>query len=376
MNKAVYAFSGDPITYGHIDIIKRAAKIFDEIIVAIGVNPDKSYVFSLEERLDMAEKSLSMYKNVKVMAFRGLLVDFAYENNASVIIRGIRDTGDFGYEKLLYLASESQKLGIETCPFFAKQDLVHISSSTVKALQKEQGLIHEYVSIYVKKCVEEKMSGQFIVGVTGEIGSGKSYISDMLKTIAKKQGIEVHNIELDNIGHEILEELKEEKYIKIREEIVNTFGKEVQNIDGTINRKVLGNIVFEDAGKLNKLNSIMNTPILVRLRRKLYDKKGIILVNAALIAEAEMTYICNNNIIFINANKETQSARLKDRGYSDEQINHRIKSQYDSSEKQVKIEEIIKKDNYGNMWIIDNSYNLAEKDIEGLLLDIRNYFKI
>ncbi len=374
MNKALYAFSGDPITYGHMDIINRAAKIFDQVIVAIGVNPDKNYMFSLEERLDMAKKSLFKCKNVKVVAFKGLLVDFAYEQNADVIIRGIRNTEDFEYEKVFYQAGESQKLGIEICPFFAKQELVHISSSTVKSLQKEQGLIYEYVPLYVKKCLEEKISGQFMVGITGEMGAGKSYISDMLKSIGQKIGIEVHNIELDHIWHKILGELKEEKYVKIRRDIIEYFGKEVANEDGSINRKALGEIVFRQPDKLIKLNEIRYTPVMVRLRRELYDKKGIILINAALLAEAEMSYVCNNNIILVNVDKEIQEQRLKQRGYEHSQIMHRVSSQYNTNEKREKINEIIKNDGYGYLWEIDNSKDATIKEIESLLVEVSKHF--
>ena len=86
MTRALYALSGDPITHGHLDVIKRAAKAFDQLIVAIGINPLKNYLFTLEERKEMAQRSLAQYKNVKVLSFTGLLVDFAYENNVDFII--------------------------------------------------------------------------------------------------------------------------------------------------------------------------------------------------------------------------------------------------------------------------------------------------
>ena len=95
MTRALYALSGDPITHGHLDIITRAAKAFDQLIVAIGVNRLKNYLFTLEEREEMARRSLVNLKNVKVMSFTGLLVDFAYENNVDVIVKGVRTNQDF-----------------------------------------------------------------------------------------------------------------------------------------------------------------------------------------------------------------------------------------------------------------------------------------
>ena len=108
--KALYALSGDPITRGHIHIIERAAKLFTELTVGIGINPAKKYLFALEERLELAKVALSAYKNVKVVAFRGLLVDYAYENNISVIVRGLRNSDDFTMEFMLHQIGESQKM--------------------------------------------------------------------------------------------------------------------------------------------------------------------------------------------------------------------------------------------------------------------------
>ena len=187
MKRAIYAFSGDPITYGHIDIIKRALKGFDEIVVAIGVNPDKKYMFSLDERKEMAEKSLAGIPSTKVVSFEGLLVDYAYENDIPVIIKGIRDQVDTDYEKIIHQVGESQELDIETYILFARPELSHISSSTVKAIQKEHGRIEKYVPLYVKQCLEAKMSGQYIVGITGEIGAGKSYVSEKFIQLGKER---------------------------------------------------------------------------------------------------------------------------------------------------------------------------------------------
>ena len=138
MNKAIYGFSGDPITFGHIDIIKRAVSIFGELIVGIGVNPTKKYFFTLEERKQIAEESLRFLPNVKVIAFKGLLVDYAYENNIKTVIRGIRNSEDLNYELMLHQVGESQRQNIDTIYFPAKQEMMHISSGAVKALQLEQ----------------------------------------------------------------------------------------------------------------------------------------------------------------------------------------------------------------------------------------------
>ena len=276
MTQAIYAASLDPIHYGHIDVIARAAKAFDEIIVAIGVNPEKKdYTFSLEERVNMAEKSLSKLRNVKVESFNGLLVDYAFEKGINVVVKGARDSKDFDYEKMLHQIGESQKLGIDSYVLFARPDFAHFSSSVVKSLQKYQGNIREYVPICVKQKLEEKLSSQYIIGITGEMGSGKSFVSKKFVEIGNQKGLAVHNIELDNIGHEILGKLKNPRYMQVRNEIIQEFGESVKLENGFINRKALGEIVFNDGIKLKKLNEIMQQYMLVRLRREISDKKGL-----------------------------------------------------------------------------------------------------
>lgn len=354
MKKAIYAFSGDPITYGHIDIIERASKAFDKVIVGIGVNPSKKYTFSLEERTEMARRSLAHMHNIEVISFQGLLVDYAYENGIEFVVKGVRNFSDFDYENVLHQVGESQKLGIDTHILFAKPELAHVSSSAVKAMQQDHGLIHEYVPLYVKQCIEAKISGQYIIGVTGEIGAGKSYVSQKFAEFGKDRGINVHNIELDDIGHQILSKLKEPRYKQVRKQIEDTFGK-VRLADGTIDRKALGEIVFNDSEALKKLNEIMYTPLIVRIRKELRDKSGLILFNAALIAESNMAYLCNNNTILVYIDKDAQQKRLAQRNLTVEQIERRLASQYRFEQKKNKLEEAINQHKQGKIWVIDNS---------------------
>lgn len=373
MKSAIYAFSGDPITHGHLDIIERAAKIFDRLVVAIGVNPAKSYLFSLEERTQMAKKSLLFLKNVEVMSFTGMLVDFAYENNIDVIVKGVRSSKDFEYEMSLHSLGESQQLGIDTFILFAKPSLAHISSSAVKDIQREQGLIQDYVPAYVKQCVEAKISGQYLVGLTGEIGSGKSYVGEKMLELARKKGLEAHNIELDHLSWQIQEDLQEEKYALVRKQITDLFGAEVAKADGSINRKVLGEIVFADQEKLKKLNEIMATPILVRLRRELKDKKGLIFLNAALLVEASMSQLVNYNMLLLSVSEKVQQERLLGRGLNQEQIQRRLQSQYNFLNKKKHLEDNIAKYGQGKLWILEND-SAKEQDIQKTLDSILLYF--
>ncbi|MBN2880747.1 pantetheine-phosphate adenylyltransferase [Candidatus Woesearchaeota archaeon] len=354
MKTAIYAFSGDPITFGHIDIIRRASGVFDRLIVAIGENPSKNYLFSLDERLDMAKKSLLEFSNVAVCSFSGLLVDFAYENNVDIIVKGVRNSVDFNYENVLHQVGESQKLGIDTYILFARPELSHISSSIVKSIQKEQGLIHDYVPLYVKQKLEEKLSNQLIIGVTGEIGSGKSYFCDKILELGIKNDVLVHNVDLDKITHEILSSLQEPRYRKLRNDLVLVFGKNIENSDGSINRKNLGEIVFNDSFAMTKLNEMMYVPLLIRLKRALKGKTGIILLNAALLVESKLLHLCNNNIILLKVAENIQKERLYKRKLSDEQIERRLNSQFCFDEKKQIIDTLISSEKQGKLIVFDN----------------------
>lgn len=363
MKKALFALSGDPIHNGHIDIVNRAATVFDRVVIGIGLNPDKGYLFTPDERKEMTRRSLERIPNVEVVGFEGLLVDYAYEQGIRVIVKGIRNSNDFEYENVLHLVGESQELGIDTYVLFARPDLMHVSSSMIRALQKEEGFIHRYVPLYVKQCLEARISGQYIVGVTGEIGTGKSWLGRAFRDLGERRGLGVHPIEMDEIGTQILEELREPSYLRVREQVVASFGVRVRNRDGTINRKALGEIVYRDAASLNELNRILDQPLMVRLRRELRGKRGLILLNSALLVESSLTHLCNNNVVLVSCDKKSQEARLQGRGLDMPQIERRLASQYSQGEKREKILARIRQTNQGRLWEVDTSDGPPEERI-------------
>jgi pantetheine-phosphate adenylyltransferase len=358
MSKALYAFSGDPITYGHIDIVERAARVFDELIVAVGNNPQKHYLFSQEERFDMAKVALAHLPKVKVFAFDGLLIDFAYEQAVDVIVKGIRSHEDLNYEQNLHLLGESQKIAVDTFLLLTRPSLQHVSSSAVKDLQKEQGFIQEYVPLYVKQKLEAKLSQQYLVGITGEIGVGKSYLGDALTRLARERGIPAFHIELDEIARQIQSDLKQNQYALLRQQIIEDFALS-PNPKGEIDRKLLGEIVFADRKKLEHLNQLMRTAILVRLRKELKGKKGVIFLNAALLAESHMLDLVNNNLILVKNDEATQSQHLRDRGFHSEQIKRRLQSQYNFQGKKRHIQAAIRESGQGKIWFLENDETLS-----------------
>jgi pantetheine-phosphate adenylyltransferase len=129
---AIYPGSFDPITNGHLDLIDRAARLFDRLIVAILSNESKEPVFSVEERIEMLREVVTGYPNVEVDSFHGLLVDYAATRGATVIIRGIRAISDYEYELQMALMNRRLAPGIETVFLMASEDYSFISSRLVK----------------------------------------------------------------------------------------------------------------------------------------------------------------------------------------------------------------------------------------------------
>ncbi|MFM2306626.1 MAG: hypothetical protein RLZZ367_1295 [Bacteroidota bacterium] len=132
MSTAICPFSGDPITYGHIDIIERAAGTFDKVIAAIGINPLKQYMFTIEERLQMAKAALAHLSNVEVDCYSDLLADFARQKGVHSIVRGIRNAEDFNYEWQLHQINESIDPALETLWLPCSVGKEGISSTLIK----------------------------------------------------------------------------------------------------------------------------------------------------------------------------------------------------------------------------------------------------
>ena len=154
---AIVPGSFDPITYGHIDIIKRSAQLFDEVIVAILVNPDKKYLFTLEEREEMINETIKDFKNVKVDSFSGLLVNYAKKVDSTVIVRGLRAVSDFEYEMQLTFMNKALDDNIETFYMMANKQYSFISSSIVKGVSGFGADLSKFVPKHVEERLEKKV---------------------------------------------------------------------------------------------------------------------------------------------------------------------------------------------------------------------------
>ena len=155
---AVYPGTFDPITLGHEDLVRRAAHLFDEVIVAVAGSTSKATLFTLEERVQLAQQVFGSYDNVKVVGFGGLLMQFVQEQQAQIVIRGLRAASDFEYE--FQLAGMNRKLypKLETMFLTPSDEYMFVSSSLVREVAKLGGEVDQFVSKPVEIAIHQQLS--------------------------------------------------------------------------------------------------------------------------------------------------------------------------------------------------------------------------
>lgn len=155
---AVYPGSFDPITHGHLDIIKRALKIFDKVIVAVARNYDKQSLFTSQEKVEMIIEAVKDYPTVSVDSFEGLLMEYMKKVKATVVLRGLRATSDFEYEYHMAAMNRSLDGEIDTLFMMTGKDYFFISSRTIREVASLGGSVKEFVPDNVARKLKEKFS--------------------------------------------------------------------------------------------------------------------------------------------------------------------------------------------------------------------------
>jgi pantetheine-phosphate adenylyltransferase len=157
MRRAIYPGSFDPVTNGHVDVVERARKLFDEVIVAVASNDEKQPLFTLEERIDFLRDSLGKIDNVRITHFDGLLVDFAQAQQAGAVIRGLRAISDFEFEFQMALMNRKLKGEVETIFLMPKEEYTYLSSRIVKEIARLGGDVSSFVPAAVAKMLAAKL---------------------------------------------------------------------------------------------------------------------------------------------------------------------------------------------------------------------------
>jgi dephospho-CoA kinase len=224
-----------------------------------------------------------------------------------------------------------------------------VSSSAVKELCRYQGFTHEYVPLIVKEALERRLNEQVVVGVTGGIACGKSHLARALTALCATPETPVHNVDLDELAHDILFSRPEPVYADLRAEIRRSLGL------AELRRRELGVVVFADPDRLARLNDLMRGPLLTRLRAAMAGRRGIILINSALIAEADLLHLCNNRVILVVADDALRMERLRARGFDSPQIERRLACQFSTDDKLRRIRARIAEARWGCCEVVDSS---------------------
>ncbi|WP_221075325.1 MULTISPECIES: pantetheine-phosphate adenylyltransferase [Agarivorans] len=156
--RVIYPGTFDPVTNGHSDLIQRAARMFDTVIVAVAASPSKQPLFSLEERVKLLEQTISANTNIEVIGFTGLLVDLAKQQNANVLLRGLRTGSDFEYEMQLADMNRQLDPNLESVFLTPGEGVSFISSTLIKEVAKHGGEIERFVAPHVAQAVSEKLA--------------------------------------------------------------------------------------------------------------------------------------------------------------------------------------------------------------------------
>lgn len=158
MRRAIYPGSFDPVTNGHFDVVERARKLFDEVIVAVAYNDEKQALFSLDQRLDLLRQTIGKIDNIRVAQFEGLLVDFARAEKAHAVIRGLRAVSDFEFEFQMALMNRKLESDLETIFLMPKEEYTYLSSRLVKEIARLGGDVSKFVPPIVAKALANKFS--------------------------------------------------------------------------------------------------------------------------------------------------------------------------------------------------------------------------
>lgn len=300
----------------------------EKLIIWIGNNPEKanSFLFHHHERAAMIKDALldlpeDIAEKISVDFVQWLLVDYCQKKWIKYILKTYRNPADLRDESTQKYYNTIINPEVETKLIEAnfENSLPHVSSSGEKIFTKlKANTTGAHETLRVKHALETRINQQYIVGMTGEMWSGKSYVGEKFVQVGEKFGIPTHNIDFDRLWYNI--HIKSDNYQHVRDEIKATFWDQCMYPDGSIHRWNLGSIVFSNPDKLQQLNGIMKQALQTELRDTLDKKKWVIIINSALLADHEMWNMVNNNVVSINIDRLEQIKRLLWRENSPENL--------------------------------------------------------
>lgn len=395
--RGLVALSADPIHNGHIDLIREARTQAKEILVAVANNDEKknSYLFSLKERTDFARQALNGMDGVKVVNFSTEILSDAYLYfGCDVLFRGVRDDKDqayeetqMGYHKMIY-----PQLNPVYLSFRGKN--ATISSTIVKAFTQHYIDVTQYVPIFVKRALEERVCKQYKVGVTGGIAVGKSWVTDtlakslnayflyngkqtLLPTIPRNErGLFGTAIKFDDLIRSVYEDSaiglsemrKQLDYLCL----ANGSRVSILNPNGTVNRPVLGKFIFNTHPEMRLQVQNLTQPFVDAKYRGALKKAGpgVVVIEWAQLAEMNMGWLTNHNVVVVDS--PDRAKFVEQRQISQEEFLSKTQFQWSAEQKVQALQSMAQKDGEG--YIIQFQNTVENNSINELTDNVLKLF--
>ena len=372
MRSCIYSGSFDPFHNGHLNIVKRAAAIFDTVYVLVASSPKKKYTLNEHERWRVATYTCGNIPNVKVQILQAghLVGDFAANHKVKTIVKGIRNLQDTEYEKMLHEITVSLEMGMDTVVMYATPEDQKMSSSAVKELLYYNEDVTSYVPLATKHLMEVRQNKQIIIGLTGTIGAGKSYVAHVLGGSGfpsclfddeeHKCSWDIENtiwrVDTDQLVSNITYgTTANQERLDIRKQLEDWLGVPLE-VDGEPNRKEVAHRLFSDHDLLQKVNALYKPVIIRAIRQLISGRKGIIVLESPLLIDLGLTSLCNNRVALLDVPFQVLFDRLVERYEGDrEEVQLRLTAQMGTEEKKSVLQDTIAAAGYGEMILLDNT---------------------
>lgn len=380
--RGLVALSADPVHYGHLDLIQMAKLACQRLLVLVANNDEKrnSYLFTKNERTNFVKRLLRGITDVEVIESSTEILSDTYLNfGCDALFRGIRDEKDRVYEdtQMRYHRMIYPKLNPISLKF--SSDKSNISSSLIKAFTKHNIDVSNYVPIFVKRALEERINNQHKIAITGGIAVGKSWVTNSLAKICNDRGVRATAIKFDDFIRMIYEESTPGS-IQMRQELENLCFEagsqtSILNQDGTVNRPVLGRFIFSHPSNDVRIRvQELTQPLVDAKYREALNKAGpgLVIIEWAQLAEMEMGRLANHNAIVVDS--PDRSFFIEQRKISQEEFNNKTRFQWTAEKKCQVLESAARKDGEGH--IIQFSNTIQNNKINDLADEVISLFSL
>ncbi len=363
--RGLFPLSADPITYGHLNIIARAARECDELIVMISSSDTKKPTFTLAERAAMTKRAVEhdLLTNVRVLWSADIVGSLYLELGCDALFRGVRSDKD--------RRDEEELLGAYYAlwPFMhghivlleAHEDLRHVSSTVARIWAARCLPLESIVPLHVKQALEERVVGQYKIGITGGIATGKSWLSTSLADAAAARGIAVHSIQIDEMIRRAYDATTMGGET-LRAAISAVLGPAAIN-GKTVDRRYIAERIFDPAfGEQRRADYLALTMPYVKLeyQRALHDRSGtprsgLIIVEWSQFAEMHMNAWVNNNIVVVSADPRDHTAFIEKRGITAARLANNQALQWPASKVTRELQNRVIEAGSGRVWEFRNA---------------------